>query len=795
VTISAWVYRTASESNWAGIVFDRNSSSGASGLNFGAANELRYNWNNASATWNWNSGMTVPASQWTFVALVVTASNATMYMQPLGGALQSATNAVANSASNFDSTSYIGQDTLGGNRFFSGTLDDVRIYKTSLSASAIASIANLAPTVATAAHASPSPAAGTTANLSVLGADSDGGGEPNLTYTWSTTGTPPAAVSFSINGANAAKNTTATFTKFGTYSFLVTITDLGGQSTSSPVSVTVNQTLTGIVASPGTAALGSNATQQFAATAYDQFGAALASQPTFAWAVASGVGSIDNLSGLYTAAYASGSATITASSGNVTSSPAAVTITDAAPTVSTAAAGSPSPAAGTTTNLSVLGADSDGGGETNLSYTWSTTGTPPAAVSFSANGTNAAKNTTATFTVAGTYNFLVTITDLGGQLTTSPVSVTVNQTLTSIAVSPSTAGITAGGSQQFTVSGQDQFGAPVTNPPVTWSLTGPGSLSGGLYTPAYAAGTATVQAANGSLVSTASVTVSGEAQWNSATDASWGAAGSWADSVSGTTIAAPGVRGIAGDTVLFAAAAGGTASLVTASLDSASPALAGITFDNATTSYAVVPGSGGSITLQAAGAATVSVLSGNHAIAAPLVLAGGANFAATAGTRLTISGNISGGGGLTKSGGGVVELSGSNSYAGDTAVAAGKLIVDHATALPDGGNLTIGNAGFFASPSVPAPLPAAASQPPAAGNAPAAATIAPPSLVTSPAVVAARAKVLKQAGVATAVPARTAAAWVSRIAAPAGGGFDADASSADQNARIRDAIFAGYARS
>jgi alpha-L-arabinofuranosidase len=94
---------------------------------------------------------------------------------------------------------------------------------------------------------------------------------------------------------------------------------------------------------------------------------------------------------------------------------------DAAPTVATAAAASPSPVTGTTTNLSALGADL--AGESNLIYTWSVTG--PAAVILSANGNNAAKNTTASFTKTGTYNFLVTITNLAGASITSAVNVTV----------------------------------------------------------------------------------------------------------------------------------------------------------------------------------------------------------------------------------------------------------------------------------------------------------------------------------------------------------------------------------
>ena len=69
--------------------------------------------------------------------------------------------------------------------------------------------------MAVAATATPNPVTGTTCNLSVLGADD--AGEANLTYTWAATGTPPAAVNFSANGSNAAKNTTAIFSKAGNY--------------------------------------------------------------------------------------------------------------------------------------------------------------------------------------------------------------------------------------------------------------------------------------------------------------------------------------------------------------------------------------------------------------------------------------------------------------------------------------------------------------------------------------------------------------------------------------------------
>src|SRR5262249_16641679 len=66
---------------------------------------------------------------------------------------------------------------------------------------------NRARTVAQAAAASPTTVTGKTTSLSVLGADD--GGEANLRYTWTSSG--PAAVTFSVNGSNAAKTTVATF--------------------------------------------------------------------------------------------------------------------------------------------------------------------------------------------------------------------------------------------------------------------------------------------------------------------------------------------------------------------------------------------------------------------------------------------------------------------------------------------------------------------------------------------------------------------------------------------------------
>ena len=101
------------------------------------------------------------------------------------------------------------------------------------------------PTVAMSASTAPSVVSGTTTGLSVLGADV-ATGQSALTYTWTATSLPAGAVmpAFSVNGVNAAQNTTATFSKAGNYTFQVTITDSLNLTTTSSVSVTVSQVLT-----------------------------------------------------------------------------------------------------------------------------------------------------------------------------------------------------------------------------------------------------------------------------------------------------------------------------------------------------------------------------------------------------------------------------------------------------------------------------------------------------------------------------------------------------------------------
>ena len=158
-------------------------------------------------------------------------------------------------------------------------------------------------------------ASGTSASLSVASADNIGAA--GLTYTWSTTDSPLAPVTFSANGTNAAANTTATFTKAGTYNFSVVITDPASLSATSSVNVTVSQLTSAIAVTPAAATVNAVATLQFSGKASDQFGNTMNPEPVLTWSVANGIGSIGPVTGLYTAPSLGGSATIQAAATSV----------------------------------------------------------------------------------------------------------------------------------------------------------------------------------------------------------------------------------------------------------------------------------------------------------------------------------------------------------------------------------------------------------------------------------------------------------------------------------------------
>lgn len=167
---------------------------------------------------------------------------------------------------------------------------------------------------------------GTSVGLSVLGADD--GGEAALKYTWSVTSGIAGAVSFTTNGTNAAKNTTANFTAIGNYTLTATVQDVPGLSVTSFIRVRVVQKASSLVLNPTSASLAVNATQVFTATLRDQF---IQTMPgAFIWS-ATGGGTI-NTSGLFTATTAGGPFAVGASSSGLSAN-AGISVSRAVATV------------------------------------------------------------------------------------------------------------------------------------------------------------------------------------------------------------------------------------------------------------------------------------------------------------------------------------------------------------------------------------------------------------------------------------------------------------------------------
>lgn len=178
---------------------------------------------------------------------------------------------------------------------------------------------------------------------------------------------------------------------------------------------------------------------------------------------------------------------------------------NAPPVISAAPVASPQSVTSTTTALSVTATDD--AGEGNLSYGWTSSG--PAAVSFSPNGNNAAKNSTATFSAPGSYTLTVTATDGPGLTATHSVNVTVVSTPASIVVSPGNATVPVGQTQAFVAAVSDQFGAAIANPSVTWSATGAGGVvnASGVYTATAPGGPWQVTASSASVSDSSDVSV------------------------------------------------------------------------------------------------------------------------------------------------------------------------------------------------------------------------------------------------------------------------------------------------
>jgi hypothetical protein len=131
VTITLWLQPSADPAyDYSGLFFSREASASGNGvgLRYGTNNQLGYVWNLGSTeTSSFYSGLTPPAFQWSFAALVVEPTKATIYLYNTN-ALLSATNPIPHIAEAWDGHALIGYDGGYYDQSFSGMIDEVAVF-------------------------------------------------------------------------------------------------------------------------------------------------------------------------------------------------------------------------------------------------------------------------------------------------------------------------------------------------------------------------------------------------------------------------------------------------------------------------------------------------------------------------------------------------------------------------------------------------------------------------------------------------------------------------------------------
>lgn len=167
--------------------------------------------------------------------------------------------------------------------------------------------------------------------------------------------------------------------------------------------------------------------------------------------------------------------------------------------------------------------------------------------------------------------------------------------------------------------------------------------------------------------------------WSGTTDGNWGTSTNW------TPNAVP----ANGDSLTFPAGAANLANtdnLAGLSVNS-------LTFTGTSGGYTL----GGVDTLTVTSGVNANNTAGTNTISLPIVLSANQTFAVASGAQLNISGVVSGSGALANSGAGTLDLSNTDTYAGGTTVASGKVLVDGTigSTILSGGTLggvgTVGN--------------------------------------------------------------------------------------------------------
>ena len=138
VTFLAWIRRNGNTQNNPGIIFDRQGSNTATGLEFRTEDfRLGYHWNDVPATYGFSSGLIVPNLTWCQVAVSITTNSAILYLNTSSATNTNIPTFYTHANKTFTSLR-IGHDNLSGDaRYLNGNVAIAMVYTRALSATEI----------------------------------------------------------------------------------------------------------------------------------------------------------------------------------------------------------------------------------------------------------------------------------------------------------------------------------------------------------------------------------------------------------------------------------------------------------------------------------------------------------------------------------------------------------------------------------------------------------------------------------------------------------------------------------
>jgi hypothetical protein len=315
--------------------------------------------------------------------------------------------------------------------------------------------------------------------FSATGVMSDGS-DSSIAVTWSATGGTVDAT-----GLYVAPSVS------GTYQ-LVAAQQGGTLRDTAQIIVTVPPpSLVAVILTPASVTLLAGRTQQFSAVGQLSDGSSVATAVTW-----TATGGTVNSTGRYTAGSTAGTFRVIARAANGLADTSSITITTPTITALTVTPATVTLQTGQTRQFAVTATLSNGSTQTNPAVTWTATGGI-----ISTAGLYTAGTTTGTFLAIATAG--------NGVADTSIVTIVPPATITGIVVSPVSASVAAGQTQQFSVTATLSSGGTQANPSVTWNATGGMISAGGQYTAGTTTGTFRVIAVlqGGTLADTSDVTI------------------------------------------------------------------------------------------------------------------------------------------------------------------------------------------------------------------------------------------------------------------------------------------------